>query len=103
MGRFKAVAIYFVIVAFAAGCQSLTGRSASANVDDSAITASVKMRLVADGTSNLTRVDVDTNHGTVYLHGAVDTAEQRARAEQIASQANGVKAVVNNLQVVQKR
>ena len=63
------------------------------------ITASVKTKLVADKPANLTHVDVDTNHGTVYLNGSVDSAEQKARAEQLAWQANGVKGVVNNLQV----
>jgi osmotically-inducible protein OsmY len=53
-------------------------------------------------TSNLTRVDVDSNKGTVYLTGAVDSAEQQARAEQLAWQATGVKSVVNNLQVQNK-
>jgi len=85
------------------GCQTLTGKSAGTNVDDTAVTASVKARLVADKPANLTRVDVDTNQGTVYLNGMVDSPEQRARAEQLAWQSKGVKAVVNNLQVTQKR
>jgi hyperosmotically inducible protein len=62
----------------------------------------VKSKLVADRASNLTRVDVDTNNGTVYLNGTVESAEQKSRAEQLAWQASGVKTVVNNLQV-QKR
>jgi osmotically-inducible protein OsmY len=37
------------------------------------------------------------------LNGSVDSAEQKARAEQLAWQANGVKTVVNNLQVVPNR
>jgi osmotically-inducible protein OsmY len=80
----------------------LTGKTAGQNVDDTTITASVKSKLVADKASNLTRVDVDTNRGTVYLNGSVDTAEQKARAEQLAWQASGVKAVVNNLQITKK-
>jgi hyperosmotically inducible protein len=44
-------------------------------------------------------VDVDTNNGTVYLIGTVDSPEQKTRAEQLAWQASGVKSVVNNLQV----
>lgn len=86
-----------------AACQSASSRSAGTVVDDSAITASVKAKLVADKPANLTRVDVDTNRGTVYLKGSVETTEQKARAEQLAWQANGVKTVVNNLQVVPSR
>ena len=104
MGRaVNALGVAVVALALVAGCQSLTGKSAGTNVDDSAVTASVKTKLVADKAANLTRIDVDTNRGTVYLTGSVDTAEQKARAEQLAWRASGVKGVVNNLQVVQKR
>jgi hyperosmotically inducible protein len=99
---FKTVAVLLVILSFAVGCQSMTGKSAGQNVDDASVTASVKSKLVGDTASNLTRVDVDTNNGTVYLNGVVDTPEQKARAEQLAWQAKGVKSVVNNLQVQKK-
>jgi hyperosmotically inducible periplasmic protein len=104
MGRVvPSVAVIVAILVLVVGCQTLTGKSAGTNVDDTAVTASVKAKLVADKPANLTRVDVDTNQGTVYLNGTVDSPEQRARAEQLAWQAQGVKAVVNNLQVAQKR
>lgn len=96
---FRTLAVFFMILTVLAGCQTLTGKTAGENIDDTQITASVKSKLVADKVSNLTKVDVDTNRGTVYLNGSVDSAEHKARAEQIAWQASGVKAVVNNLQV----
>lgn len=96
---FRTLAVFFVILTALAGCQTLTGKTAGENIDDTQITASVKSKLVADKASNLTRVDVDTNRGTVYLNGSVESAEHKARAERIAWQASGVKAVVNNLQV----
>jgi hyperosmotically inducible periplasmic protein len=83
-------------------CQSMTGKSTGASIDDATITASVKSKLVADKPANLTRVDVDTNNGTVYLNGTVETPNQKTRAEQLAWQAKGVKSVVNNLQVQKK-
>jgi osmotically-inducible protein OsmY len=98
----RTVAVALVLVAVVVGCRSLTGKSPGATADDATITASVKSKLVADKAANLTRVDVDTNNGTVYLNGTVDSAEQKARAERLAWQAQGVKSVVNNLQV-QKR
>ena len=104
MGRlYRASAVLIAVLMLAVGCQSLTGKTAGTNVDDTAITASVKAKLVADKPTNLTRVDVDTNHGTVYLNGSVESPEQKARAEQLAWQAGGVKSVVNNLQVVPRR
>lgn len=102
-GAFNTLVALFVVLAFVAGFQSVTGRSAAANVDDAGITASVKTKIVADKAANLTRIDVDTIRGTVYLNGLVDSAEQRARAERLAKQISGVKSVVNNLQVRQKR
>ena len=98
----RSVAMVLVLVMAVAACQSMTGKSAGTNIDDATITASVKSKLVADKASNLTRVDVDTNNGTVYLNGTVESAEQKSRAEQLAWQASGVKTVVNNLQI-QKR
>ncbi|OLC39722.1 MAG: hypothetical protein AUH81_00930 [Candidatus Rokubacteria bacterium 13_1_40CM_4_69_5] len=98
----KALAVVLAVVSILSGCRAATGKSAGQTIDDASITASVKSKLVADKASNLTRVDVDTNNGTVYLNGTVETAEQKTRAEQLARQAKGVKSVVNNLQV-QKR
>ena len=98
----KTIAVVLVIVLAAGACQSMTGKTAGQNIDDATITAGVKSRLVADRAANLTRVDVDTNNGTVYLNGTVDTPEQKAKAEQLAWQAKGVRSVVNNLQVAKK-
>ncbi len=96
---FGMVAGLLVLVALVAGCTSTTGKTTGRTIDDATITASVKSKLVADKVSNLTRVDVDTNNGTVYLNGTVESPEQKSRAEQLAWQASGVKTVVNNLQV----
>jgi hyperosmotically inducible periplasmic protein len=85
-----------------AGCQAMTGKTAGQNVDDATLTSSVKTKLATDKLSSLTRVDVDTNNGTVYLNGVVESADQRARAQELASQVNGVNKVVNNLQVQKK-
>ncbi len=98
-GSVRMLVVLLAVLAVLSGCRAMTGTTAGETVDDATITAAVKSKLVADRAANLTRVDVDTNNGTVYLNGTVETAEQRARAEQLARQAQGVKAVVNNLQV----
>ena len=96
----KSVAVFVVILGvLAAGCSSTTGRSIGENIDDKTILASVKTKLVAEKPSNLTKIDVDVTNGTVYLNGAVDSAEQKTRVEQLAQSVKGVKSVVNNLQV----
>ena len=95
----RSLAMMFALTLALGACQSMTGKSTGTNIDDATITASVKSKLVADKPTNLTRVDVDTNNGTVYLNGTVETPDQKTRAEQLAWQAKGVKSVVNNLQV----
>jgi hyperosmotically inducible protein len=95
---FKFGAVVLVLSALL-GCQAMTGKTAGQNVDDATITASVKSTLVADKASNLTRVDVDTNRGIVALNGVVESPEHKARAEQLARRVDGVKNVINNLQV----
>ena len=82
-----------------AGCQAMTGKTAGRNVDDATITSSVKTKLAADKLSSLTRIDVDTNNATVSLNGVVQSPEQKARAQELASQVSGVNRVINNLQV----
>jgi hyperosmotically inducible periplasmic protein len=95
--KMNAALLLAVLMTF--GCQAMTGRTAGRNIDDATITASVKSSLVADKVSNLTRVDVDTTNGVVSLNGVVDSPEQKSRAQQLASRVDGVRNVVNNLQV----
>ena len=80
-------------------CQALTGKTAGTNIDDAAITASVKSKLVADKAVNLTRIDVDTSNGIVSLNGVVNSPQQKDRAEQLTRRVDGVRGVNNNLQI----
>ena len=54
-----------------AGCQHTSGKTTGESIDDAAITTEVKGKLAADRFSTLTKIDVDTNRGTVYLTGNV--------------------------------
>jgi hyperosmotically inducible periplasmic protein len=92
----------FALIVMLGGCQAMTGRTAGQNVDDSNMTAAVKAKLGQDKLSTLTRIDVDTNDGVVALNGTVESADQRARAEQLAREVRGVKRIINNLQVQKK-
>jgi hyperosmotically inducible protein len=88
-----------LLVAITTGCTSMTGKTAGQNVDDATITATVKSKLAAEKVATLTKVDVDTNKGTVYLTGNVENAAVKARATEIARAVSGVREVVNNLAV----
>jgi hyperosmotically inducible protein len=84
----------------APGCMST--RPASVQVDDASITAKVKSALAADATTNPLRVDVDTQEGVVRLSGTVEDPANRRRAEEVARNVEGVRRVVNDIQVGDK-
>jgi hyperosmotically inducible protein len=96
---FRSMLVLTLLVAFTSGCTSMTGKSAGQNVDDAKITAQVKTKLAEEKPSTLTKVDVDTNKGTVYLTGNVANETIKARATELARQVAGVNEVVNNLKI----
>ena len=98
---FRSLSGFVVVLAVIGliGCQSMSGKTAGETVSDASISTAVQSKLTADRISNFTRVDVDTERGTVNLSGVVQSAEQKARASELARQVNGVKRVNNNLQV----
>jgi hyperosmotically inducible periplasmic protein len=93
------VAIVAAIGLTSVACQTTTGKTGGDTVSDASISTMVQSKLTADRMSNFTRVDVDTERGVVNLSGIVQSAEQKARAAEIARQVNGVKRVNNNLQI----
>jgi len=68
-------------------------------VDSAAITTKVKAELIKDPTTKASQISVETFKDTVQLSGFVDTAASKSRAEQIARNTQGVKAVKNDLVV----
>jgi osmotically-inducible protein OsmY len=95
----RSMLVLTLLLAVASGCTSMTGKSAGQNVDDASITTQVKSKLAAEKVATLTKVDVDTNKGTVYLTGNVENAAIKSRATEIARSVSGVREVVNNLTV----
>ncbi|HEX7272720.1 MAG TPA: BON domain-containing protein [Casimicrobiaceae bacterium] len=67
--------------------------------DDTAITAKVKAAILAEPGLKSLQISVDTKDATVTLSGNVDSDAMRDRAKQIAMSTEGVKNVVDNLQV----
>ena len=66
---------------------------------DTRIESEVKARLVAEHDANLTRLGVVSREATVYLSGAVESEDQKAKAETVARGVPGVKRVVSTLEV----
>ena len=97
--RAKMASIALAALLVISGCTSMSGQTTGQYIDDSTITAAVKAKLVGEKTANLTRIEVDTTNQVVTLNGIVQSADQKAKAEQLARQVGGVRSVKNNLQV----
>ena len=79
-----------------------TKRGVTDTAKDMWITSDVKMRLLADSDTPATDINVDTRNGVVTLFGMVPNAAAKTAAEADAKRVNGVKRVMNELQVVPK-
>ena len=66
---------------------------------DADITADVQARIHADSALTAAPITIQANSGVVVLSGTVDTDAARSAAENAAKQTEGVKGVVNNLQL----
>ena len=94
-----AAAIAMTLVT-ASGCAVSRGQqTVGAYVDDTAITASVKTRMLDDERVAGTSITVETLNGTVMLSGFAKSQKERSTAESIARNADGVKAVKNEITV----
>lgn len=74
-------------------------KEAPGNTSDAAISTAVKGKLADDESVSASNIDVDTDNGVVYLKGKQDSQAAAQRAEQIARQTDGVRAVVNEIVV----
>ena len=67
------------------------------------ITSDVRMRLLADTQLPGLEIDLDSWDGVVTLFGIVSSQDAKAAAEADTLEVNGVKRVVNELQVVARQ
>ena len=86
---FRSMLVLALLAAVTAGCTAMTGKSAGENVDDATITASVKTKLAEEKPATLTKVDVDTNKGTVYLTGNVENADYQGEGHRARARSHG--------------
>jgi hypothetical protein len=78
------------------GCNSTKSGQAS---DDKAITTQVQAKLFDDPVLKMRDIHVTSDNGTVTLSGSVNTELEKAAVERVADQADGVKKVVNQLEI----
>ncbi len=86
------------IIAVAILALSFTGCTAQ-SVDDAAITTKVTGKFAVDQDTSALKIEVATANGVVTLKGTVPTQSEKDKAEQIARNTEGVKKVINNINV----
>jgi osmotically-inducible protein OsmY len=93
-------AIAVIALVSATGCAVTRGQeSVGAYIDDSAITTSVKTRMIDNGQVDASAISVETLKGTVMLSGFAKSTTERSTAEKLAWKADGVKAVNNQIAI----
>lgn len=92
---FKFVLLIAILVSGAAAIADDSQTDAS----DTAITEAIQAKFSGDSLLADATISVDTDSGFVTLNGVVKSAEQIARAEELATAVEGVRQVSSNLKV----
>jgi osmotically-inducible protein OsmY len=96
---FSAVVATFALLNVS-GCAVSRGQETTgAYIDDATITTQVKSRMLNNPNVAGTSISVETLNGTVMLSGFAKSASEKATAETIARDVNGVKSVRNEIAV----
>lgn len=98
------IRLLFATICLVSACTTMTPiqqpeQSSGNYVDDVAITSRVKAALTAARLTDADSIRVETVKGVVELDGVVDSEAAKTQAEQIASQARGVRQVDNRLSI----
>jgi hyperosmotically inducible periplasmic protein len=96
------VALSALAPAYAAEPATEQKRTVGQFIDDSTITAKIKAKHAEDKMVSAMRVDVETKQGVVVLSGEARTEGEIQRAEVLAKQVEGVKAVSNMIELKPK-
>jgi hyperosmotically inducible protein len=95
--RLALAGIALVAVPMLESCSST--QPVGEQLSDSGITTKIKAKLTADPEINPFNISVETEEGTVYLTGRVHDQAQKDEAEELARNTEGVKRVVNHIEV----
>ncbi len=96
----SALALTAVLSGGLAACSAVEGRqTAGEYIDDSAITAKVKSKIIGEPSLSAMQINVETMQGVVQLSGFVDQASDKTLASRVAAQVDGVRSVKNNIVV----
>lgn len=100
IGYLLAAAVAAVTALTSTGCAVTRGQeSVGAYIDDATITTQIKSRFVESKQVDAASIHVETLNGTVMLSGFAKNSTERATAESIARDVNGVRSVKNEIAV----
>jgi len=74
-------------------------RTVGERIDDAGIVTRANAALAGSPVASAWDVSVESRNGTVLLSGFVDDAEERAEAERLVAQVEGVERVQNNIEL----
>jgi hyperosmotically inducible protein len=95
-----AAAIAAMALLTTAGCAVGRGQETTgAYIDDGTITTQIKSRMLNDPAVAGTSISVETLNGMVMLSGFAKSDSEKAAADRIARDVNGVKSVKNEIAV----
>jgi osmotically-inducible protein OsmY len=92
-------ALVILLICIFNGCETIREKASGPEFEDAKLTAIIKAQLAREDRASLQAVTVNVDDGVAKLKGTVDSAEKKAKAEEITRKVSGVKSVVNNLEV----
>ena len=96
----QSLAVVAILGGTVAACSSTpTQESTGEYIDSATITTKIKAQLIKDPATKAGQISVETFKDIVQLSGFVDSAAAKERAEEIARDTTGVRAVRNDLVV----
>ena len=95
----KIFARVILLICIFNGCEMIREKASGPEFEDAQLTALIKAQLAGEDQASLQAVTVNVDDGVAKLKGRVDSAEKKAKAEEITRKVSGVKSVVNNLEV----
>ena len=92
--------VFFVMV-LALALSGVTGCSRSSERSDAQVAGDVQSKISSDATLARRQISINANKGVITLSGSVNSDAERTAASNDAAQVEGVKQVLNNLQLAQ--
>jgi hyperosmotically inducible protein len=95
----KVFALVILLVCLFSGCETIRQKTSGPEFEDAKLTAIIKAELAREDTASVQAISVKVDNSVATLKGTVNSAEKKAKAEEITGKVSGVKSVVNNLEV----